>query len=143
MFSQVISGLKFYTKGANAFVDVRDVVDVMLKLSNSNITAERFLVIGENLSFKTIFSLVAENMNLQAPTIHASKFMTDIAWRLEKLKSVITRKPARITIETARASHRVSEYSNQKIKDALDIEFRSVESAVKNTVEFLDFTNQI
>ena len=143
MFAQVLNGLKFYTKGANAFVDVRDVAGIMVKLMHSDISGQRYLTIGENLAFKDIFSIIAKAMDKAAPDKYASEMLTGIAWRLEKLRSLIMRTPPRITIETARASHRVSRYSNQKITDALNIGFRPVESAVSNTVAFMDFNGQL
>jgi nucleoside-diphosphate-sugar epimerase len=137
MFSQVLNGLKYYTKGANAFVDVRDVANIMVKLMESDISGQRYLTIGENLSFKDMFGLIARSMDLSAPSKYASKNLTGIAWRLEKVRSLLTGTSPRITIETARASHRVSRYSSQKIKKALNFEFKPVEAAVSNTVSYI------
>ena len=143
MFSQVLSGLKFYTGGANAFVDVRDVVEIMVNLMHTDISGQRYLTIGENLSFKDIFTMIANQMNKTAPSVYASKLMTGIGWRLEIMRSVITRTEPRITIETARASHRISRYSSQKIKDTLTMEFGSVEAAIANTVAYMKFNGEL
>jgi nucleoside-diphosphate-sugar epimerase len=143
MFSQVLNGLKYYTKGANAFVDVRDVADIMVKLMESDISGQRYLTIGENLSFKEIFRLISSRMDLPAPNKYASKTLTGIAWRFEKMWSVIMQSQPRITVETARASHRVSRYSSQKIKKALNFEFRPVEAAVDNTVDYMKFRGNL
>lgn len=143
MFSQVKNGLKFYTNGANAFVDVRDVVDIMINLMDSDIGGQRYLTIAENLTFKEVFTMIAEKMKMSPPSIHASKFLIGIAWRLEKVRSFITGTEPQITSETARASHRVSRYSNKKIKGAINIEFRPVESAITNTVDYLRFNQDL
>ena len=143
MFSQVLNGLKYYTNGANAFVDVRDVVDIMIKLMHSNITGQRYLTIAENRSFKEVFTMIADQMNVAAPSRYASRFLIGIAWRLEKLRSVFTMTNPRITSETARASHRVSRYSNQKIINALNIEFNPIDSAIKNTVDYIRFNQEL
>ena len=139
MFSQVLSGLKYYTNGANAFVDVRDVVDIMIKLMQSNIAGERYLTIAENRTFKEVFTMIADQMNMVPPSRYASRFLIGIAWRFEKLRSVITMTNPRITSETARASHRVSRYSNQKIINALNVEFSPIDSAIKNAVDYIRF----
>ena len=138
MFSQVLNGLKFYTNGANAFVDVRDVSEIMIALMNSDIVGQRYLTIAENLSFREVFTMIAEKMKLGAPSIYASKILIGVAWRLEKIRSLITGTQPKITSETAKASHRISRYSNKKIKDAIGVEFRSVESAIMNTVNYID-----
>ena len=139
MFSQVSKGLKFYTKGANAFVDVRDVVQIMAKLMQSDISGQRYLTIGKNLSFKDVFTMIAKQMDKSAPSVYASKVMTGMGWRLEKVRSLLTGTSPRITVETARASHRVSRYSSRKVKEALLFEFAPVDAAIANTVAFMEF----
>ncbi len=143
MFSQVLKGLKYYTKGANAFVDVSDVVDIMIILMSSDIIGQRYLTIAENRTFKEVFTMIAEKMDLIPPSKYASKFLIGIAWRLEKLRSLITGNEPQITTETARASHRISRYSNQKIKNALSVEFKPVESAIENTVAYLRYNQKL
>jgi dihydroflavonol-4-reductase len=143
MFSQVLNGLKYYTNGANAFVDVRDVVDIMIQLMHSNITGQRYLTIAENRTFKEVFTMIADKMEMVPPSKYASKLLIGIAWRFEKLRSVITRTDPRITSETARASHRVSRYSNQKIISALNVKFSPLDSAIKNTVNYIHFNQRV
>ena len=143
MFSQVLKGLKFYTNGANAFVDVRDVVYIMIKLMDSDIRGQRYLTIAENLTFKEVFTMIAEKMKKVPPYKYASKLLIGIAWRLEKIRSFVTGTEPQITSETARASHRITRYSNNKIKDAINIEFRPVESAIMNTVDYLRFNKDL
>ena len=143
MFSQVLKGLKYYTNGANAFVDVRDVVDIMIELMKSDIKGQRYLTIAENRSFKEVFTAIAQKMNLVPPSKYASKFLIGIVWRLEKLRSLVTMTAPQITSETARASHRISRYSNQKIKNELNVEFSPVDSAIMNTVDYLRFNKEL
>ena len=50
---------------------------------------------------------------------------------------------SKVTVETARASHRVSRYSSRKIKDALHIEFKSVDDAVSNTVDYMKYKGKL
>jgi nucleoside-diphosphate-sugar epimerase len=143
IFSTMANGLKFYTQGGNAFVDVRDVARVMVLLMNSQINSERFLCIGENLRFKELFTQVANSMGLKPPAYRASRVMTSIAWRLMSVFSFITNKRAKITSESARASHKNVLFSNQKIKDYLDIEFTPIPLAIQNTVDYLNFTQKL
>jgi dihydroflavonol-4-reductase len=55
IFKVVKKGLRFYTPGLNAFVDVRDVAYAMAELSDNKIENQRFLVISENVFFKDLF----------------------------------------------------------------------------------------
>ena len=55
MISQVWKGLRFYSGGVSGFVDVKDVTKIMIQLMQSDITAERFILSSENISYKIFF----------------------------------------------------------------------------------------
>jgi nucleoside-diphosphate-sugar epimerase len=143
LFSTIGKGLKFYTNGANAFVDARDVSSIMVLLMNSSIQNERFLCVGENMKFRVLFKKIAEAMAILPPRIEASKLMTSIAWRVMKIGSFFTRKPAKITSESARASHRTMRYSNKKIKDYLEFDFTPIDKSIVNTVNYIEVTQKL
>ncbi len=135
LIKRVYDGLVFYTKGSTGFVDVRDVVKCMIRLMDSDIHSDRFLIVGENLPFKIFMDHIAENLNKAKASVAASHFLTQLAWRLEWLRSVFTRKEPVITKESARIAQKTELYSNKKIKETLGIEFIPIQDAVKNTVE--------
>lgn len=143
MFSTIANGLKFYTGGANAFVDARDVAAIMLILMESDIHSERFLCIGENMKFQELFKLISNEMDVKPPSIKASKVMTSFAWRMLKVLSVFTGKSPKITSESARASHKTTVFSNEKIKDFIGVEFTPIDLAVKNAVNYLQATQSL
>ena len=87
MFQQIWRGLKFYTKGIAGFVDVRDVCEAMIRLMDSDIHSERFIVNGENLPYKTVFDWVADNLGKPKPSIQANVLMLNIAWRMAAVKN--------------------------------------------------------
>lgn len=138
IYKQVKDGIKFYTKGVTGFVDVRDVVKAMDFLMESDIKNERFILNSENLSFKTLFELFAEQIKVKPPSIYAGKFLCEVAWRLEKTRSLITGKPALITKETVRTANKSSYYSNEKFKEASGFTFIPVKDSVANTCSFFE-----
>lgn len=115
MFSKAFEGIKFYSSGINGFVDVRDVSTLMIRLMESEISNQRFLISSENASFKSFFELVHKGLNKAVPSIKAGKFMSGFAWRAEIIRSKLTGAPPLITKETARSAHRISRFSNEKI----------------------------
>lgn len=127
LIQRVWNGLKFYTKGANAFVDVRDVAKVMVLLAESPIVGQRFLVVGENAAFKTLFYKIASKLAVAPPKYLANRWMSEIAWRLDFLRSMITRKPSLITRETARSANKTSVYSAEKLQKALGVQLSSLD----------------
>jgi nucleoside-diphosphate-sugar epimerase len=136
LFGTIKKGLKFYTSGANAFVDVRDVADAMTLLMNSAIESQRFLLIGENLSYKSLFEKIATSLGVKAPTILAKGFMVDLAWRLEKVKCWITRTAPVVTSESAKSAVSINKFSNQKMIDATGFNFRNMDEATLNAGRF-------
>lgn len=134
IFRSIDKGLKFYTNGANAFVDVRDVVHIMTQLMESDIKNERFLCIGENSSFKNLFDHIALAMNKKSPSIIVKPWMAGLTWRLTWIFSKITGKETTVTKEIARSAFGVTVYDASKIKKTIGFEFRSIEEMVKNAV---------
>ena len=132
LFKQVWKGLSFYTSGTNGFVDVRDVVNVMIQLMKSEIKSERFILCSENIPFKKTFDYIAEALGKKKPHIKVGPFLSAIGWRIAKVVSIIRRKSPLITKETVLAGNSISIYENKKIKTALNYQFKSVEQSCKD-----------
>jgi len=135
IFTRINKGLKFYTEGITGYVDVHDVVDIMIKLIESDIFNERFIVSAENYSFKEFLFMVADALNKPRPTIAANKWMLNAAVIIESIKSKITGKEPLITRNSAKTAQKISIYENKKVKEALNYEFRNIKSSVKEVAE--------
>jgi nucleoside-diphosphate-sugar epimerase len=132
MFSNINKGLKYYMNGITGFVGVEDVVKAMVQLMESDIVNERFLLTSENLSYREVFSMIAEELNVDPPMIEATPFLANLAWRLDAFRSFFGMKRV-ITRETVHAGNNVSRFSNEKIKERLGIEFESVRDVIRKT----------
>lgn len=132
IFNTMWNGLKFYPPGKNGFVDVRDVARAMIMLMESDIRNERFILNAENLEYKELFSIMAAAMGKPAPSIKVSAAMSGLAWRLEKLRSILKRVKPLITKETAHTAVQNYEYSNEKIKKELGFEFTPIEETIRH-----------
>ena len=135
MFRTIDKGLKFYTEGENAFVDARDIAEIMRKLMLSDIQNERFLCIGENAAFKTLFDKIALRLHKKPPAILVKPWLMGITWRLMALISLLPRIKSPITQETARSAFGKTVYSNEKIKKATGFKFKTLDEMVENAVE--------
>ncbi|MBS4013792.1 MAG: NAD-dependent epimerase/dehydratase family protein [Bacteroidetes bacterium] len=138
LYRQIQKGLKFYTTGITGFVDVRDVSAAMILLMESDINSQRFILNSENLQYKLIFDMLAKEIGVKPPSIKAGKFLTQIAWRLEKVRSVFSGKKPLITKETVRNAANVSYYSNKKIIEKTGYSFIPINDAIKNTCRFYE-----
>lgn len=137
IFKTIYKGLKYYTSGANAYVDVRDVSRAMLTLLDRKVYNERFLCFGENMKYHELFNLIAKCFNVKAPYVLAKQWQANLVWRIEELKYRLTRKKPVITKETARSANTTVKYSNEKIKEAINFEFTEIKDAVKFTCDYL------
>jgi dihydroflavonol-4-reductase len=134
IFRTLDKGLKFYTNGGNAFVDARDIAEIMLILMKSTIQKERFLVTGTNILFKDFFEKVCAQMHKKSPSIRVNSFMTGIIWRLSHLLSFVGIKPA-ITKETARSAQEITRYDSTKFTSLFNFQFRPIEDTIQNTIQ--------
>lgn len=119
IFKTVYSEFPYYSEGVTGFVDVHDVVKAMMALMNSNISAERFIISAENISYKKLFDMIAGAFNKKPPHKKVSPFMAGLIWRLEKVRSLFTGKAPFITKETARTALAKVYFDNSKLLQAL------------------------
>ena len=131
VFSIIYRGLKFYTKGTTGFVDVEDLVEIMINLMNKNIFNERFIISSENISYEQLFSLISKSIGVAKPSIYANKKLTSIAWRVEFVKSILFKSKPVITKQSAATSHKRLKYSNEKITETLNFKFKSIEKSIQ------------
>lgn len=136
LFKAVASGQRYYTEGENGFVDARDVAFALKRLYDEKLFGERYVLVGENLSYRKVADAMAEHLNKSKPSIKAGKWATSLAWRLLWIAGKFTGKNPVLTKESARSSHRVTTYENKKVREELGITFHTVDQAVKNASAF-------
>ncbi|OOQ60725.1 NAD-dependent epimerase/dehydratase family protein [Mucilaginibacter pedocola] len=137
IFETVRKGLKFYTRGTIGFVDVQDVAKCMIALMESDITAERYIINGENRPYQQIFTEIANCLGVPAPATLAKPWMMELAWRGAAFWGRLTRQAPAIDKTSARAASVTREFDNSKIKKAIGFEFKPVSETVKEVCEVL------
>lgn len=65
-----------HTHGRNCFVDVRDVAAGMLLAAEKGQTGRRYILGGENLSYREIFGRIAERVGCKAPSRAIPRFIS-------------------------------------------------------------------
>jgi len=120
----------FYSNGINGFVDVRDVARAMVLLMESPIINERFIVNGDNYSYRRLFELIALNLNKTKPRFALPNLLLATWWRIEKFRGLITGSTPIITKETARTSRHQYHYSGEKLKQKTGFNYTSPEETV-------------
>ena len=121
---------QFYPQGNLNYVDVRDVAECILKLTISDISGEKFILSAGEVTYKDFFEQVALKFHKKAPSTLLLKSLTSILWRLEAIRTFFTGNTPLITKETALSSSHSFIYQNDKIKQALGFEFKSLEESL-------------
>ncbi|MDP2175924.1 MAG: NAD-dependent epimerase/dehydratase family protein [Bacteroidota bacterium] len=134
LFKKIFNGFKFYTQGENAFVGVNDVAQIMVKLGYSDIQNERFLLISENRTYKSIFDDMAFFMNKKAPKIEIKPSHLFIFKLILPFYRIFYRN-SNLTIESLKTSMKKNLYSHQKIKKAIGFEFQPIRSVIEKATE--------
>lgn len=119
MFKNVYEEFPYYTEGIHGYVDVHDVVEAMVQLMKSDISGEKFILNGANISFKELFTLIANAFGKKVPSKKATPLMSEIVWRLSYLSAKLKGKKSLLTKETARSARSIVFYDNSKILKAL------------------------
>jgi nucleoside-diphosphate-sugar epimerase len=130
LFGNVQKGLKFYTEGVTGYVGVTDVVKAMLLLMQSRIVNERFILVAENWSYAKVFALIATHLGKKPPTIKVTRLLSELIWRLEKIRTFFTGKKPLLSRHTAKTIHRKSLFSSEKIQTMLDFEFQPIAEVI-------------
>jgi dihydroflavonol-4-reductase len=121
----------FYTNGVNGFIGVGDVAKAMILLMDSEISDERFVLSAENLSYREIFSMIAEGFEKHKPWIRLPSFFLAFVWGIERIRSLLWDTSPLITQSMVSKSVEKNYYSGEKIKDIIDFTYTPVREAVK------------
>lgn len=136
IFKNVYEEFKWYAPGINGFVDVEDVAKAAVQLMESNITEQRFIVNGDTWPFKKLQDTIADAFNKKRPTRQTTPFLMNIAWRLEKIKSIFTGKKPLLTKESARVAQSQTWFENDKLLKTLPgFSFTPLEETIKKACE--------
>ncbi|MEO8235561.1 MAG: NAD-dependent epimerase/dehydratase family protein [Flavobacterium sp.] len=132
IYTKVKNGLPFYTKGSTGFISVKDVVNILFLLMESNTTNEKFILISENKTYEDIVSTIAEALQVKKPKLYAGKSLTSITWRADWFLSTFFGKKRTLTRDLANSLHSIDLYSNHKILKELDYHFEVIEDYIKS-----------
>lgn len=135
IFNTIKRGLSYYPDGSFGYVDVKDVAVAMISLMESDISNERFIISAENWAYRDLFKEIAINLGKKPPVIALKPWMLHTARLGKSILSVLTGKDNSLSRDTIRTAFKKQNYSNDKIKKALNLEFKSVKDSISEICE--------
>lgn len=129
-------GMPFYPPGSCGVIDVKDLVDIMIKLMNSDITNERFIINSDHMSYKELMGTIAKHLNKKIPYIRLNRSLMKILIGIDMIINKIRGK--RIELSTDAVKYTTSEIllDNSKINNAINFNYRDIK---KSLIECVDF----
>lgn len=115
LFKNVYNEFPWFTEGVNGFVYVHDVAKATVALLGSDISGERFIINGENWSFRQLLNTIADGFRKKHPHRRATPLLGEIAWRMEKVKSMISGQRPLLSKESAKVAHSKTYFDNSKL----------------------------
>lgn len=132
LFNTIYKGIPVYSDGITGYVDVRDVVKIMIRLMDSEVSGERYVVSAEDISYQNLFKTIATALGKKPPKLRLFPWMAELAWRADSVFSMFG-KPQTITKEIARSAFNRYYYDSSKIKKLLDYKFFPIEKSIVDT----------
>lgn len=130
LFESIRSGLNYFPGGSCGYVDVSDVAKTMILLMESTFSDERFIINSENLTYREFFLNIALKFGKEPPAIALKPWMMYVAWLATRLITLFTGKRFGLSAETVRSAFKKQMYSNEKIKKALNFNFKPVDESI-------------
>jgi len=119
IFKNAHQEFPWYTDGVSGFVDASDVARTMWLLMKGRTSGECFIINGQNLTFRRVFTEIALAFGKKAPHLKVTPLIAGLVWRWEKMKSMLTGSEPLLTRETAHTARLHVYFDNSKVIEAL------------------------
>lgn len=140
----ILMGLKkrivFYPPGGKNFVPVKDVVNAIINAFHKGTSGEKYLIAGTNLSYKTFFKELRSISNQKQILIPIPKFLLLTVGTFGSFMR-------KLNIETSLSSSNMKTlcvknyYTNQKSIRELNVQYSSLNNAIKEAADYLERTH--
>ncbi len=138
MIVEVVRGrVPGFTEGLNNFVDVRDVARGMLLVHDRGRIGERYILGGENRSYREIFEVIASVAGVRPPRIRAPWLLAMALGRLGDLQEALTgREPPLNTVQARYGYTTRFQFSSEKARRELGYTAGPIEPAIADALAF-------
>ena len=137
LFDLVKKGTPYVTEGGTGYVAVQDVVTAMVRLMNTSIENQRYILTNGHHSYYKIMSMISREVKAILPKKMSSSFWLALAWRIDWIRSKVFGRKRRLTRQLSYTLQKKSYYSADKIKQDLEgFEFTAISDSISSTSQF-------
>ena len=120
------NGLRWYTPGTNAFVNIKDVITVMYELMHSNIKEERFILVAENWTGKAMVRSLLKAGNFSQRVFIIPKRFLYLLWVIEYLIQLLGIRKRFLTRAIISSQYDNKTINGDKIKSFISFEYSKI-----------------
>lgn len=127
---------KFYTSGGVNVVAAEDVIDGIISAWNKGKAGERYILAGENITIRDLFSLIAAEAGVPAPSIKLPDFLLHIVGIIGDILTSLGFK-AGLSRENAYTATMFHWFDSSKAQKELGFKPRPAREAIANSVRWM------
>ena len=135
LFRKIDSGLKYHFPKVTGFVGVSDVVSIMQKLMNSPVKNQKYILVAENGSFRSVLDDTAKALDKIPPTKELKPWMVTTGWLLQQFSSPFSGKERLLDSNSRKSLFENTFYNSDKVKQELDYNFEPISKVIARTAE--------
>ena len=140
LFSRIDKGLKIYPPGKASVVSVDNLVRCMYELMQSDIESQRFIVVQEHWTYKTLFAHIARSLKKRRPYVALPRWSLRFLSFLDYCRAQFFNSERRLPPEVVKSLKQPSEYSGQALQKAIGFKFEALEDEIqKNGKLYLSY----
>ncbi|MBL7963050.1 MAG: NAD-dependent epimerase/dehydratase family protein [Flavobacteriales bacterium] len=129
-------GTAWYPSGRASTVDARDVAQALLLLAEHGESGARYLLVGEQVPYRDLFTQVLQAFGHPAPTREVRPWMLQLAWRVEAVRGLLTGSRRLITRSTVSSARSQRSYDASRSR-TLGVTYRPLADTIANTVAWM------
>jgi nucleoside-diphosphate-sugar epimerase len=124
--------------GGLAVVDVRDLVEIILKALKSQIRCEKYLITGTNIKYSDVVKSIAKYAHKRVYPFPVPALLLSVVGGLLEFIGILIKKKPLLTFAYGRLSGWTVYYSNEKSRREFDHEYRSFDKTIADSCRYFE-----
>jgi nucleoside-diphosphate-sugar epimerase len=138
LFKHVAKRNPFYSTAPLNYVDIKDVLVCLkwsLEVTSPKYLNRRYVVCAGQISYQSFFNKLAALWQVAPPPYRLTKWVANIAWRLDLVRSLLTGAKPYVTKELAQNAFRNSIFDGHEIAEIIGFTYRLLDESLVELAE--------
>ena len=129
----------FYPQGNCGVISVIDLVEIMIKLMNSNVSNNRFIINAEHISYRDMLAIINKKLNRTLPSIKLPKYLMLIFIYLDIIYCKLTGKKINLSSDAIKYTAQKTTLNSSKINKLIKFKYSDTRKSLDQSVSlYLD-----